>query len=119
MNKKFFKDAIGWGFVLWLIGYVLGIMLFAFVPASILGWIITPIGILLTLWVLFKKVSPSTFSYYLSLAFMWTAIAVICDYLFLVLAFKPEDGYYKWDIYLYYSLTFLLPLIVYGIKKRK
>lgn len=34
----------GWGFVLWLIGYALGIMLFAFVRPSLIGWIITPFG---------------------------------------------------------------------------
>jgi hypothetical protein len=26
--------------------------------------------------------------------------------------FKPADGYYKLDVYLYYILTFALPLIV-------
>ena len=27
MNKPFLIDALGWGFILWLIGYVLGIEL--------------------------------------------------------------------------------------------
>jgi len=44
-------------------------------------------------------------------------IAVIFDYLFLVKMFKPTDGYYKLDVYLYYILTFLLPLIVGWRKK--
>lgn len=118
MKKTFFKDAFGWGFILWLIGYVLGIVLFAMVPARLIGWIITPIGTVITLWVLFKKVKAGSFKYYLSLAFVWMLIAVICDYFFLVKMFKPTDGYYKPDVYLYYFLTFFLPVIV-GWRRQK
>ena len=111
-NKQFYKDALGWGFVLWFIGYVLGIALFAVVPIPMIGWIITPIGIIITLWVLFKKVKIETFQYYFVLAVVWTLIAVAFDYVFIVKLFKPADGYYKLDVYLYYVLTFVLPLIV-------
>ncbi|HKW00136.1 MAG TPA: hypothetical protein VJN96_09935 [Vicinamibacterales bacterium] len=41
---------------------------------------------------------------------MWLLIAVAGDYLFIVKAFKPPDGYYKLDVYLYYALTFAIPL---------
>ncbi|MEK7185850.1 MAG: hypothetical protein AAB675_00605 [Patescibacteria group bacterium] len=118
MNRQLFKDALGWGFLLWLIGYALGIMLFSIVPISMIGWIITPIGIALTLWVLFKKIKGETLQYYFRLAIVWTLIAIIFDYFFLVKAFKPADGYYKLDVYLYYVLTFVLPLIV-GWRKSK
>jgi hypothetical protein len=118
MNKQFYKDAFGWGFILWLIGYALGIILFSIVSPSIIGWIIMPIGILITLWVLFKKIKSESFQYYLLLAVAWTLIAVMFDYFFLVKAFKPADGYYKLDVYLYYLLTFILPLIV-GWRKKK
>ena len=37
MNTRILKDALGWGLILWVIGYALGIMLFAFVPASLIG----------------------------------------------------------------------------------
>ncbi|HEY1303237.1 MAG TPA: hypothetical protein VGF24_06790 [Vicinamibacterales bacterium] len=33
-------------------------------------------------------------------------------YLFIVKALKPADGYYKLDVYLYYALTFLIPVTV-------
>jgi hypothetical protein len=36
----------------------------------------------------------------------------VFDYFLLVKVFKPVDGYYKLDVYLYYVLTFILPLIV-------
>lgn len=116
MTKQFAKDAFMWGIILWLIGYALGIILFAVVPQSMLGWIITPIGVLITVWVLVKKVHANLFQYYLSLAIVWTSIAIIFDYPFLVKVFNPADGYYKLDVYLYYILTFVLPLLVWWRK---
>lgn len=112
-----FKDTFGWGFLLWLMGYILGIILFMIVPPLMIGWIIMPIGTLLTLWVLLKKIKGTSFQYYFSLAVIWTLIAVVFDYFFLVKVFKPEDGYYKLDVYLYYVLTFILPLIIGWNKK--
>jgi len=112
MSKRFIMDAFGWGFALWLIGFALGIMLFTIVPLAMIGWIIMPIGIIIALWILLKKVKGDSFQYYALLAVVWVLIAVACDYFFLVKAFKPADGYYKLDVYLYYAITFLLPLVV-------
>ncbi len=117
MNKQFLKDSFGWGFILWLIGYGLGIILFALAPTSIVGWIIMPIGVIITLWVLIKKIQGDSFGYYARLAAVWVLIAVVFDYLFIVKAFKPADGYYKLDVYAYYFLTLVLPLIVGWRKK--
>lgn len=118
MNKKTLIDTLGWGFLIWLIGYVLGIALFAFVPASLIGWVIMPIGIIVTLFILFKKIKSTSLNYYLMLAVAWTIIAVVFDYFLLVKLFKPADGYYKLDVYIYYALTFILPLAV-GFLKTK
>jgi hypothetical protein len=112
ITKELYKDALGWGFILWFIGYLLGIMLFTVVPISVIGWIIMPIGTIITIWVLLKKIKADSFQYYALLAIIWTIIAVVFDYFFLVKVFKPADGYYKLDVYLYYTLTFVLPLIV-------
>ena len=111
MNKQLLKDTLGWGFILWLIGYALGMILFPIVSPSMIGWVIMPIGIIITLWVLLKKTKGESFQYYGALAVVWTLIAIVFDYLFIVKAFKPIDGYYKLDVYLYYTLTFLLPLM--------
>ncbi len=116
MNLQLLKDTVGWGILLWLFGYILGIIFFMFVSPAILGWVIMPIGIAMTLWVLLKKVKGGDLKYYLTLALIWTAIAILFDYFFLVKLFKPADGYYKLDVYLYYTWTFVLPLIV-GIRK--
>lgn len=112
MNSTLLKDSLGWGFLLWLIGYALGMILFAVLPPSVLGWVIMPIGTLITLWVLWKKVKGNTLGYYLSLAVVWTIMAVVLDYIFIVQMLKPADGYYKLDVYVYYILTFLLPLVI-------
>lgn len=127
-DKKFFKDAFGWGFVLWLIGYILGMVLYFIVPVSIIGWILMPIGVGITLWVLYEKVHPvksavggaeqfNRVRYYFLLAVIWTFIAVVFDYLFIVKLLNPADFYYKPDVYLYYALTFILPLLVGRIKR--
>lgn len=112
MTTRLLKDTLGWGFLLWLIGYVLGIALFAVVPASMLGWVIMPMGILITLWVLLKRIKSTSMQDYALIALSWTVIAIVCDYLFLVMLIKPADGYYKLDVYLYYTLTLALPLLV-------
>ncbi len=119
INKQLVKDSLGWGFVLWLIGYILGFVFFFALPPSLIGWVILPIGVIITFWVLFKKVKGENFRHYLILAVLWTAIAVIFDYLFIVKALNPADGYYKLDVYIYYALTFALPLIVYWWKKSR
>jgi hypothetical protein len=116
MNKQLFKDTLGWGVLLWLIGYVLGIILFKVVPPSTLGWIIMPVGTAITLWVLLKRIKSRPTRGYLLLGITWTLIAVIFDYLFLVKLFNSAN-YYKIDVYLYYLLTFVLPLLVGGYKK--
>jgi hypothetical protein len=111
MGKRLLKDALGWGLALWLIGYALGIILFALVPATLIGWIIMPIGTAISLWIAFRKVKGDTFQYYCIVALAWTLVAVLGDYLFIVKALKPVDGYYKPDVYLYYALTLTIPLI--------
>ena len=117
MERAVLKDLLGWGVILWLIGYVLGIVLFVVVPPALLGWVIMPIGVAITLWVLLKKIKVTSFRYYLKLAIVWVLIAIVFDYFFLVKVFNPADGYYKLDVYIYYVLTFLLPLFAFFFKK--
>ena len=119
VNKHLLKEAVGWGLGLWFIGYVLGIAFFFFLSPSILGWVIIPIGILITLRVLLKKVKNHSLLGSLMLSITWTLIAVVFDFLFIVMAFKPEDGYYKLDVYIYYAVTFTLPLIIGFWRKSK
>jgi hypothetical protein len=111
-HPRLVRDTLGWGVALWLIGYALGIVLFAIVPAPLIGWIIMPIGLVITIWVLLTRVKAQSVFLYPVLSLVWTLIAVIGDYVFIVRAFSPIDGYYKLDVYFYYALTFVLPLTV-------
>ncbi len=115
-NKKtLLKDAFIWGFILWLFGYVVSFILFFIVPPSMIGWIIAPIGTALTSYVLLKKVTKYQLKQYLLIAIVWTVMAVVLDYFFIVKLLNPV-GYYKPAVYFYYGLTFGLPLLI-GHKK--
>jgi hypothetical protein len=119
MFKKYFIHFFLWGFLLWLFGYILGILFFFFVPPAFVGWAIMPFGIAATLWALLKKIKLTGLRSYIILGLIWTLIAIVFDYFFLVQIFKPQDGYYKFDVYIYYFITFLLPPLVGIFKNRK
>jgi len=118
MGRALLRDALGWGAILWLIGYGLGIVFFFLVPPAVIGWVVMPVGVLVTLWVLIEKVKGPSFGRFAVVAVAWTALAVILDYLFIVKLFKTGGGYYKTDVYLYYASTLLLPLAVGLLKTR-
>lgn len=118
-NKgKIFLNTVFWGFILWLFGYILGIVFFAFVPKDAIGWFVLPLGVIFTLWVLFKKIERESFGCYIGLGIFWVIIAVVLDYFFIVELFKSTD-YYKLDVYVYYILTFVLPVIAGWYKFNK
>lgn len=118
-KKRIFLNTLFWGFILWLFGYMLGFIFFAFIPQETIGWYVMPFGILATLWVLFKKIKRDSFGCYIGLGIFWLIIAIALDYIFLVKLLKPVDGYYKLDVYLYYALTLILPLVVGWLKTNK
>ncbi len=111
-NKYIYRDCLGWGLGLWLIGYLLGFLFFALVPPALIGWYVMPIGTALTLFVLWKWVRPGTIGRGAILGIVWCIIAIVCDYIFMVMLLDPPDGYYKPDIYIYYVLTLVLPILV-------
>lgn len=110
-QKKTFLNTVKWGFALWLFGYILGFVFFAFVPKDIMGWYIMPFGFLATLWVLFRKIHREEFTCYIGLGVIWTIMAIVLDYIFLVKLLSAIN-YYKTDVYLYYILTFVMPVVV-------
>ena len=117
-KSKIFLNTLYWGFALWLFGYILGMIFFAFVPKEVIGWYILPLGVTFTLWVLLKKIQREEFGCYFGLGLIWTIMAVVLDYFFIVKMLKAQ-GYYKLDVYAYYALTFTLPLVVGWYKKLK
>ena len=106
------QDALGWDIGLWVAGYLGGIALFFVVPVALIGWVLTPAATAVTLWVLLRRVEGGSAVRDLVIAGSWMAIAVILDYVGIVLLLAPADGYYQLDVLLYYVLTFTLPLAV-------
>lgn len=119
MTKFLLRDVIGFGFLLWLFGYLLGFAFFAFVPQALLGWYIMPIGIAATYLVLWKFIRFQTLHHAILLGVLWAIIAIVCDYLFLVKLLNPADGYYKPDVYIYYALTFIIPVTAYFMQRNQ
>lgn len=115
---KRFSIIFGWGIALWFIGYILGIIFFLFIPSSLIGWFILPIGFIITIWVLITKIKFKSFNEIFLIAVIWTCLAFFLDYIFILKLLKPADGYYKLDVYLYYFLTFILPITI-GYYKTK
>ncbi len=119
MTLKVLAKIICWGVALWLAGYVLGILFFMIAPPGLIGWLIMPIGVVLTLWVIWTKFRQDLSTQAVWIGFIWMLLAIILDYFFLVKVFKPEDGYYKLDVYLYYGSTLLLPLIAARLQQSR
>lgn len=106
------KDTLGLGMFLWLIGYLTSLILF-FTPFQvILGWILiavfTPITIAITWWWFRERSLPLV--YYVEVGAVWALIAIVLDYLFIVQLFQTP--YYNLDVFIYYILTFLIPVAV-------
>ncbi len=104
------RDMLGFGFGLWLFGYLLGVVLFAVVPLAQIGWWVTPFGLAATLLTLWKWVHVGSLRRGAALGLGWSAIAIAGDYLFIVKLLGPPDRYDKPDVYLHYLMTFALPI---------
>jgi len=108
--KAWIRDTAGLGTALWLLGYLASLMLFFTPFAGNMGWILTavftPVTLAVTWWWFRGRALPLT--YFAGVGIAWTAIAVLLDYLFIVRLFQAP--YYGPDVYLYYALTFLIPV---------
>jgi hypothetical protein len=109
--KQWIIDTAGLGTALWLIGYLASLVLFFSPYAGIMGWILlavfTPVTIVIAWW-WFRKRAPLSLQYYAGVGVAWVMIAVVLDYLFIVLMFQA--AYYGPDVFVYYAVTFLIPL---------
>jgi hypothetical protein len=106
------RDTAGPGTFFWLIGYLASLVLY-FSPFSYsMGWIIlvifTPFTIGVTWW-WFRERERLSLLYYAGVGVAWTLLAVVLDYLFIVLLFNATE-YYVPDVLLYYALMFLIPV---------
>ena len=108
---QWINDTAGLGIALWLIGYLASLVLFFTPYAGIMGWILltvfTPVTIVITWW-WFKRQETHSLQYYAGVGLAWMLIAIVLDYLFIVLLFNAT--YYEPDVFVYYAMTFLIPL---------
>lgn len=107
--KNWIKDAVGLGTLLWLFGYVASLILFFTPLVNNMGWIISVIFALITIvitWLWFRA-RGLPLLYFVKVGIVWTVIAIILDYLFIVQLFQAT--YYETDVFVYYALTFLIP----------
>jgi hypothetical protein len=106
------KDAAGLGIFFWLVGYLAGMVLFFTPFRDSMGWIIaaifTPFTILVTWWWFRNRGYLST-EYYAGVGVAWTLIAIVLDYLFIVVLFNAT-AYYALHICVYYALMLLIPV---------
>lgn len=118
-KRQMLVDSLGLGLALWLAGYLSSLALFFVLPKGLLGWVLFAVFTPVTIYVAYLRFRRRGLSlgYLLFVAATWTAIAVLFDYLFIVQLFKSQD-YYAADVFLYYAVTFLIPLAI-GLKYRK
>jgi hypothetical protein len=109
--KQSIKDTAGLGTGLWLIGYLASLALFFSPFAGIMGWILlaifTPVTVAVTWW-WFRQRESLPVQYYAGVGVAWAIIAIVLDYLFIVLLFQAT--YYGADVFVYYVLTFFIPV---------
>jgi cation transport ATPase len=109
--QQWIKDTAVLGIALWLIGYLASLVLFFSPYAGIMGWILlvifTPVTIAITWW-WFRQRKGLSLQYYAKVGIAWVLIAVVFDYLFIVQLFQAT--YYEADVFVYYALTFLIPM---------
>jgi hypothetical protein len=119
LNTKF-VDTLLLGIVVWAIGYAMGFYIITIPgypevmdqPYMLLG--LSAVGILVTggiAYLRFRRRSGLTWKYGLLIGGSWLAVAVVFDFLFIVLLFNAY-GYYRPHILLYYLLTLIVPTIV-------
>ncbi len=112
MQQQVLKDTLGLGTFFWLAGYLASLVLFFSPIASSTGWILLVVFTPFTLWVTwwwFRQRVRLPLTYYAGVGIIWLLIAVVLDYLFIVLLFNAI-GYYMPDVLLYYALMFLIPV---------
>lgn len=112
------RNGIGWGIGLWLFGYILSILFSLLMPLEMIRWFVTPISVVATCIVLWKWVHVRTLRTGFIIGAIWCALAVILDYLFIVMLLSAPSGHYQLDAYLYYASLLLLPAIAVTLRQK-
>jgi hypothetical protein len=112
--EQLLRDTLGTGILLWLAGYLASMAVyFSPLPYNLWGRVVLvlyiPFVVWVTAWYFAGRSLP--FRYYAAVGIAWSLAAVMLDYPFIVLRFGAY-GYYTPDVYLYYAIMFLIPVMV-------
>lgn len=125
-TRETLVDTLGLGFLVWLIGYAVGffiitlpgypdvmqrpplLLVFALVGAAVTGG--------LAAW-RFHARRGLGWRYAWAIGLSWLGVAVVCDFLFIVLLFRAWS-YYRLDIAVYYAVTLVAPAIAARLASR-
>ena len=118
-RRQALGDTLGLGLVVWALGYAMGFAIIALPgypdvmqqPAILLsfGLLISVVTGGLAFW-RFRGRGRLSWAYAAAVGASWLAVAVVCDFLFIVLMFQAWS-YYRPDIALYYAVTLVAPAI--------
>ena len=115
--RQVLADTLGLGFLVWALGYAMGFVIISLPgypavmqqPAMLLGFglLIAAVTGGLATW-RFRARRGLSWRYAAAIGASWLGIAVVCDFLFIVLLFGAWN-YYRPDIAMYYALTLVVP----------
>jgi hypothetical protein len=109
--EQLLRDTLGMGVLLWLAGYLVSMAVY-FSPLSYAIWgrVVLVLYIPAAAWVAWRYFTgrEDPLLYYAGVGIAWSLIAVMLDYPFIVLRFGASE-YYTPDVYLYYTVMFLVP----------
>jgi len=119
LNRKL-VDTLFTGILVWAIGYAMGFYIITIPgypdvmmqPSVLIG--VSAVGILVTggiAYLRFRRRSGLGWGYALVVGASWLVVALVFDFLFIVLLFGAY-GYYRPHILVYYLLTLIVPTIV-------
>jgi hypothetical protein len=130
--QRVLGDTLGMGFLVWAIGYAMGFVIISLPgypavmqqPAMLIGF-----GLLIaavTGGLAFWRFRPRgarraqralSWRYAAAIGASWLGVAIVCDFLFIVLLFNAWS-YYRPDIAVYYALTLVVPPIAARLGSR-
>ena len=112
--EQILRDTLGMGGLLWLAGYLASMAVyFSWLDYAVWGRVVLvlyiPFAIGITAWYFAGR--NLSFWYYSAVGIAWCLAAIVLDYPFIVLRFGAFR-YYTPDVYLYYALMFLIPVMI-------
>jgi len=126
MNQEL-VDTIGFGFLLWLIGYFMGFFIITipgYPEIMTIPVILTAFSLAVALvtaafaYVRFRKRREVSWLYAFLVGIAWTTLAIVLDFIFIVLLFNAPS-YYRPHIFIYYAITLVVPSAVSKYSSRQ